>query len=279
MTLISPARVPVTAGTWRWGEGQQFFVEADRLVRTPIATSRRVGVLSLVGGAGASSVAAGVAMLSARRRSSPVLAVDAAGAQYGLGHQLGHRGVDTVTNVETLAADPQSFAEASFPLARSGSLHYLGLGHPHSASWPADSREWHASVAPIGRFFPVVITDWGRRRDLRAIADIARASHSVCLIAPADRTGLEQVAALVPALRHEPASADVVVVLVDRSGDGAGASRIHLGNLDAPVLRVGFDSALSQGSAPRRRTRAALLQVAAVLIGGTVQAADVGVIR
>lgn len=277
MTIAAGRRVPVTAGAWRWGERQRFFVENDRLIRTPIPTSRRISVFSLVGGAGASTIAAGVATLAARRRASPVLAVDAAGARYGLADRLG-RSEQRLTDMDALNADPQSFADAARALVHEGDLHYLGLGHPDSAAWPSDVGEWQASAGPTGRFFPLVVTDWGRRRDLRAIADITRVSHAVCLVAPADRAGLENAAMLVPALRGEPAAPEVVLVLVDRTGEGAGATRVRLGALDARVLRVPFDPALSEGSAPGRRTRAAMLQVAATLIGGAATAAPAEVV-
>jgi MinD-like ATPase involved in chromosome partitioning or flagellar assembly len=263
---VGAPRFPATAGTWRWGERQSFFVDVDRRLRTPIPTSRRIAVLSLVGGAGSTTVAAGVARLAATRRATPVLAVDAAGARFGLGEQLGRGAEERITATDTIPADPQSFAEATRVLPSDGSLFFLGLGHPASASWAADLDEWHAAVAPVGRFFPLVITDWGRRRDLRAIADIARASHAVCLVAPADRAGLENAAALVPALRRETAAPDVMIALVDRSGEGPGATRLKLGGLDAPVLRIPFDSSVAEGAAPRRRTRLALLEVAAGLV-------------
>ena len=108
--------------------------------------------------------------------------------------------------------------------------------------WPADVAEWREAVAPIGRFFPLVVTDWGRRRELTAVAEIARASHSVCVVAAADRRGLEEAASLVPAMRAEPGAPDVTLVLVDVSDAGASATRVRLGTLDAPVLRVPFDA-------------------------------------
>ncbi len=266
--MTTVVRRPVPAGTWGWADRQRFFVDADRRLRTPIPTSRRVSLISLVGGAGTSTVAAGVARVAAARRGTPVLAVDAAGARWGLAARLGRDGDRRVTEPTDLAPAPQTFAEASSPLQHDGALHYLGLGHPASDSWPSDAREWRSAIAPVGRFFPLVVTDWGRRRDLGAIAEIARSSHAMCVVAPADRAGLENAAALAAAIGREEQPPDTLVVLVDRAGVGAGPTRVHLRGTDAAVRRIRFDPSLAEGAAPRRRTRLALLDVAAALVAG-----------
>ncbi|MGZ0067968.1 hypothetical protein [Microbacterium arborescens] len=262
------ARFPRAAGTWGWGERQSFFVNADRRIRRPIPTTRHIAVLSLVGGAGASTIAAGVATLAARRRGGPVLAVDAAGSRHGLAARLGRPESERVTALDTAGEPPASFADATRDLPRDGTLSYLGLGHPASDSWPSDPSEWRDAVAPIARFFPVVVTDWGRRRDLRVIAEIARSSHAVCLVAPADRDGVENAASLAAAISRDDARPDTEIVLVDRAREGAAATRVKLHGLDTPVSRIRFDAWLAEGSAPRRRTRRSLLELGSVLVGG-----------
>lgn len=262
------AHRPVAAGEWGWAERQRVLVDLDRRVRTPMATSRRISLLSLAGGTGTSTIAASTAAVAARRRGTPVLAVDACGAAEGLAAGLGFAPDQRLTLPDPVRADPQTLAEASHGLPPRDHLRYLGLGHPASASWPASVEEWRASTASIGRFFPLVFTDWGRRRDLRDIADIARASHAVCLVADADRAGLAGATSLVAAIRGESHRPDVVVVLVDRARRGAAATRLRLGESDGRVLRVPFDAALASGSAPSRRTRRAMLAIAAELVEG-----------
>lgn len=268
MIGLSERRVPASAGAWGWGERQRVFVELERRVRTAMPTSRRISLLSLAGGTGTSTVAAGAAAVSAERRGTPVLAVDACGSVAGLGAELGFPPEERLTLPDPVRTEARTLADAVHGLPPRGHLRYLGLGHPASASWPVDVEEWRGATASIGRFFPLVLTDWGRRRDLREIADIARASHAVCLVAEADRAGLAGAAALVSAIRGDAHRPDVTIVLVDRAGHGPAATRLRLGSLDAPVLRIPFDASLASGTAPSRRTRRALLAVAAELVDG-----------
>jgi MinD-like ATPase involved in chromosome partitioning or flagellar assembly len=261
-------RAPLTAGAAGWADRQRLYIDLDRRVRTPLPTSRRVSVLSLAGGTGASSVAAAVAALAAARSGRPVLAVDAHGSTHGLAAKLGWEGGERRTATNALRERARTLSEATSGLTCRGSLHFLGLGHENAAVWPADVVEWRDAVAPIGRFFPLLVTDWGRRRELAALAEIARASHSVCLVAAADRRGLEEAAALVPAMRAQPGAPDVTLALVDVSGAGASATRVRLGSLDAPVLRVPFDPRLASGIGAGRRTRRAWLAIAATVIAG-----------
>lgn len=268
MTAVIARRVPSAAGAWGWAERQRVFVDLERRIRTAMPTSRRISLLSLAGGTGTSTIAAGAAIVAAARRGTPVLAVDACGAADGLAEGLGFGADERLTLPDPVRAEARTLADASHGLPPRGHLRYLGLGHPASSSWPVDVDEWRAATASIGRFFPLVFTDWGRRRDLRDIADIARASHAVCLVANADRAGLAGAASLVSAIRGEAHRPDVVVVLVDRSGNGVAATRLQLGALDAPVLRVPFDPALASGSRSSRRSRRAMLAVAAELVDG-----------
>ncbi|MGC5169304.1 hypothetical protein ACLQ2Q_01490 [Microbacterium sp. DT81.1] len=261
-------RVPLIAGGAGWADRQRVYVDLDRRVRTPLPTSRRVSVLSLAGGTGASSVAAAVAALAAARRARPVLAVDAHGSTHGLAEKLGWGSAERMTAPDAVRERARTFSEATNGLPHRGSLHFLGLGRESAAVWPADVAEWREAVAPIGRFFPLVVTDWGRRRELTAVAEIARASHSVCVVAAADRRGLEEAASLVPAMRVEPGAPDVTLVLVDVSDAGGSATRVRLGPLDAPVLRVPFDARLASGIGAGGRTRRAWLAIAAAVIAG-----------
>ena len=57
-------------------------------------------------------------------------------------------------------------------------------------------------------------------------------------------------------------------MLVDRARRGAAATRLRLGESDGRVLRVPCDAALASGTAPSRRTRRAMLAIAAELVEG-----------
>ncbi|KAB1654841.1 hypothetical protein F8O01_13170 [Pseudoclavibacter chungangensis] len=266
MTTTTEPRTPRRTAAWSPFDRQRVLVDLDDRVRAPLATSRRIAFLALRGGVGTSTLAARTAQLIAYRRDRPLLAVDAAGAARGLSERLGIPADERVTPPSPRRAAARTPDDAAAGLHTRGRIHHLGLGHPDADSWPADPQEWRHATAAIGRFFGVVITDWGRRRDLATIGELARSAHAICLVAPATRVGLEETAALVPALRRLPAPPDVTIALVDRDGRGVGVGRLQLGPLDANVLRIDHDARLARGAHPRRRTTNGWLGLAAELV-------------
>lgn len=226
--------------------------EADGALRRPVSTSRRVAVLGVGGGAGSTTVTGLVAALLARRRGGGVLAVDAARGDADLAAVLGvaepltlDRSLGRTAGVATAAA-----ARDGLPRAASGAS-VLGAGSARGDD-VVTPHGWRAAVDPVGRFFDVVLTDWGARPD-RDLPEVVDAHHTVLLVARADRPHAEAaLAAVGRVLPLVPAGAGVGVVLVDVGG-GAGPTdalaRRALRDLDLPVRvhAVPHDDVLARG--------------------------------
>lgn len=245
--------------------------EADAILRMPMPLSRRISLVSLQGGSGASSAAAYSSSVLATRRSSMVLGVDAAGGPTGL---LWQAGLSDSPRPEAsrrrAAARRASDARDGLPVTPSG-LYTLALGAAPGAQVPAPVLGWVDQVSPIARFFDVVCTDWGVRQPAVDLLAVASLSHVVCLVTRADRSGCERAAAAVPALRQAEQNPRVVLVVVDVDHSGLRCARLIRGQVDAPVLTVPYDRARA-GAAPvgsnalDRRTRLAYLRLTTELM-------------
>jgi len=204
----------------------------------PVATNRRIAVMSLDGGAGTSAVAAGVASALSRTRPAGVLAVSAHRAARGVGWHLGlveqapgrpSRAPLTVEQARALAAP-----SPAGPLVLSA-----GDG---SVSDAVDAGAWWDAAGGLTRFFDVTVTDFGRRPLPDDARHAAERSHAVCLVSHADRYSAELAAHAASRLADGDAPVPVVLCLVDRQGLRA---RV------APLLRSRGAAAITM---PRERT-------------------------
>lgn len=242
---------------------------ADAVLRAPLALSRRVGFVHLRGGAGASTAAAHVASLLARRRTGMVLAVNAAAGER---HVLTQAGVPAPGG--SREADrrlrPGSAADARAGLGVSGSgLYGLDLTRDRLS---AGAGTWFEAVSAIARFYDVVLTDWGvrdRRVDLR---QVAVASHVVCLVARADRYAAEEAAALVPALQEVEDRPRLMLALVDVGRTGGSTAARLARQLAVPVLPIPYEPLRALEEPPPSRGLPAPSRLAAIRLAGTIMA-------
>jgi MinD-like ATPase involved in chromosome partitioning or flagellar assembly len=239
---------------------------ADRVIRAPLALSHRIAFTQLGGGTGASAVAAYIAGILAHRRTGPVLGVNASG---GLRTLLWHAGLTndqadereshggptthrlSVGNQIGRVPDarrlrPSSFADASASLDRSaGGLYALDV-RPVGADIAATEADWATPVAPIARFYDVVCTDWGVRRPELDLGGVAAGSHTVCLVARADRSSLEEAVAVTAALRGLANHPHVVVAAVDLGKTAGRAPEAVRWGEGSVIVRIPFDPARSE---------------------------------
>ena len=227
----------------------QELMAADAALRMPLPLVRRIGVVHLRGGAGASSTAAAVASTLARRRAGHVLAVNASA---GTSHVLRQAGLPhgAVQSDEQSRVSPKRLADAvaGLPRTPSGVFAY-DLQSGGDRDTPVPSTTWFERVTPIARFFDAIVTDWGVRAWQLDLGQVAAASHTVCVVARADRFAAEEAAAVVPALLEHEDRPAVVLVLVD-VGDGRESIVADaVADGPTPVVWMPFDSARG-GSRP-----------------------------
>ena len=254
--------------------------EADRLLRTPLPLSRRVGCVAAAGGSGTSTTAASLANVLAARRTGMVLAVDAGGGASGLGWLAGGSVTRPVEEVEVRRAASErrraarTAVEARAGLPRSGSgAVVLDLTDDHGRVAPVAA--WGREVAPVSRFFDLVVTDWGVRPGADDLAEVAATSHVVLVVARADRHSADAAAALVPQLRGGGSPPQVLLVLVDV---GRTADRLVPGLAARPgteVVTVGHQPARAAAVPPGSRELGARARRDQILLAARVLAAAV----
>ena len=247
---------------------------SDALLRSPLALSRRIGFVQLRGGSGASATAGYVASMLARRRTGMVLGVNASAGEANMLWQAGLTRLIDGASEQHRRSHPSSAtdARAGLPVGGTG-LIALDLARDHLT---ASAGTWFEQVAPIARFYDLVITDWGVRHRQVDLRQVARASHVVCLVARADRYPAEEAAALVPALAEVEDQPRVVVVLVDVGRTAERTPQLLSSQLSVPVLSIPYDPrrAQAQPVASRHlpsRTRLAYARLCAALMAEAVK--------
>lgn len=257
-------------------------VMSDRLLRMPLPLSRRVGFVQLRGGAGASSTAAYVASLLARRRSGMVLGVN---ASTGTSSMLWHAGLPSTAqhypSERRSGARSTSDARDGLPITASG-LYALDLQSIAVTRGSASPATWAEHLDPITRFYDVVATDWGVRPWQVDLGQVAAASHVVCLVARADRFALEEAAAVIPALLAHPDAPRVVVALVDLGRTADRSADLVRRAIGVPVISIPHDRARSSARPIRSQalgaaTRIAYTRLATALLGSGTGSTATGV--
>jgi MinD-like ATPase involved in chromosome partitioning or flagellar assembly len=218
-------------------------IAADTALRMPLPLCRRFGVVHVRGGAGASTTAAAVANTLARRRAGMVLGVNASAGASHLLPLAGLPGSAEQTD-EPSRLSPHRAADAVAGLPRTpGGLYAYDLLAGADRDAPAPSSVWFENVTPISRFFDAVVTDWGVRAWQLDLGQVAAASHTVCIVARADRHAAEEAASVIPAmLDHEDRPA-VVLALVDVGGGGERVTADIVADAGAPVVWIPYDAA------------------------------------
>merc|ERR1711969_165027 len=229
VTRLSPLPAALFGGAARW---RPLLPQWQREISTPLSTARRIGVISLGAGAGATTLTRHLVRIVAAARGDRVLAVDAAEDGALAAHWRLHPD-------RARTAPPRTSAEATAHLARvlEGAR---GLAPAAAATDPVGA--WLDEAAPISRFFDAVVTDFGRRHPATDLEPCAALGDTVLLVADADRASAEGAVSLGPGLSALPESPRVVVPL---------------------------DGDLTRDAAPRRfATRVALLGLGADLMAG-----------
>lgn len=233
----------------------------DSAMRSPVSTSRRITFLAADGGTGTTTLTSTVALALARRRTGPVLALDAAGGPSALRTRLGVGDAPALDDV-AYGAPVRSLADARAVTreARPG-LHLAG-----ASDWPPHSSVWTDAAAALGRFFEVVVTDAGRRTPDDA-AQLAAESHVTAVVARTDAGAFVAGSALADSLRGKLPGVQVVLVLVGVApGEPPFVHSARPGALSVPHDHAAARSLGTPLPQLDARTRAAVAQTAAHLL-------------
>jgi len=255
----------------------------DAAVRAAVTTSRRLALVSLHGGTGTTTTSAAVAATTAHRRAGRVLAVDVAAGPAGLAARLGVPPEARRPRPSSVRGTARTSWEATDGLpVVADDLVVLGLGRAHTPDVAADSRDWDTEVAPIARFFEVVVADWGRREPATDLGAVCADAHAVVLVCRSDRASVEEAASYVDALRTSGRRPAVVVASVDLDRVGRAAADLVAAREGTTIVSLPWDAAATgpDGSSGRELTassRSAHTALAAALMTGALRDPDTAV--
>lgn len=174
----------------------------DDAIRAPLPLSTPVGLVGATSDAPAALVGGLLAATLAARRPHRVLAVSTGRQQRGLAW---HAGVTT-------AAVPTADGVSRRASAATGEEATDGLAEGRAGLWAidlgSDHEAWWSAVAPIGRFFDFVVTDWGTSD----VAEPLRATSAVIVIVTTARLDALQRAVDLRAHLAAPSVSPLVVV-------------------------------------------------------------------
>lgn len=270
----------------------------DEAVRAPLALSTRVGVVGVAGGSGCSTVGGLLASVLSSRRDQRVLLVNASRtARSALWHAgLTTPAPSTPADETARRAARRSDAATAGLVQTLGGLYCLDLAAPVPAAdgagsgsdgagsaveadagvRPADDSRWWEAVAPAGRFFDFVVTDWGVR-DASTVGRVLSASTAVVVTTPADRTSLQRAVDL--ARTVEEAGVQVLLAVDDVRRERTAALGEMLRLLPVPAVALPYDRA--HGAARpvgshrlRASTTLAALRLAAAVVDVAGRRAD-----
>jgi len=270
----------------------------DEAVRAPLALSTRVGVVGVSGGSGCSTVGGLLASVLSSRRDQRILLVNASRtARSALWHAgLTTPAPSTPADETARRAARRSDAATAGLVQTLGGLYCLDLAAPVPAAdgagsgsdgegsageagaavRPADDSRWWEAVAPAGRFFDFVVTDWGVR-DASTVGRVLSASTAVVVTTPADRTSLQRAVDL--ARTVEEAGVQVLLAVDDVRRERTAALGEMLRLLPLPAVALPYDRA--HGAARpvgshrlRASTTLAALRLAAAVVDVAGRRAD-----
>lgn len=270
----------------------------DEAVRAPLALSTRVGVVGVAGGSGCSTVGGLLASVLSSRRDQRILLVNASRTARSA---LWHAGLTTPAPStpadETARRAARRSDTATVGLVQTlGGLYCLDLAAPvppadgtgsgsdsagspggaEAGVRPADDSRWWEAVAPAGRFFDFVVTDWGVR-DASTVGRVLSASTAVVVTTPADRTSLQRAVDLARSV--EEAGVQVLLAVDDVRRERTAALGEMLRLLPVHAVALPYDRA--HGAARpvgshrlRASTTLAALRLAAAVVDVAGRRAD-----
>ncbi|EMY32295.1 hypothetical protein D477_020893 [Arthrobacter crystallopoietes BAB-32] len=240
------------AGLFRSDDYSQRLIAAAAGAQDPVATGRRIAVISSRGGAGKTTTTAALALVFAAMRQDAVAAVD---NDPGLGSLPLRLGLDTAPALDAVASAvvdkaPATRDELAAQLAAAeANLFATGarLWHPR-ADYPALDR----ALTSISRYFPITLLDCPTGISHPDSVWAVKAAHAVVLVVPATVAGTQDALSYQQAWQQDPATRQLPLLAVVTATDADApldpvheAVRLSRDGLDAMTLP--YDRHLASG--------------------------------
>ncbi|MCE3553045.1 MinD/ParA family protein [Pseudonocardia sp. RS11V-5] len=226
----------------------------DRLarVRSHLAGTHRVGVTSLKGGVGKTTVTACLGLALAEHRGDRILALDANPDAGTLADRLTGHSDRTVRDLLDDLAAVDSWTAVSRYTSLAGRLQVLASEQDPAAGEAFTRDEYLRADAALARYFSVMLTDSGTGMVHSAMAGTLDVADSLVVVGAPTVDGAGRASKTLDWLvahGHGRLVADAVVVLVGRAGReiDAPALREHFAGRCRAVVEVPHDPHLATG--------------------------------
>jgi MinD-like ATPase involved in chromosome partitioning or flagellar assembly len=240
-------------------------------VEAPITTGRRIVVVGVAGGVGATTVAALSAKLLGSIRQEAVMAIDATDET---GRLLRYAGADedaflSAASLKLRSQPVRTLPDVVEPAASCGNQVYaLGRSEvPAAADTSIGASEWTDLSSIISRFVAVTVVDAGASPRSRQTAALLGTAHTIVVVAPDTDFGAVRAAAVRAVLSDSHPQTPVVTVHTR-------INRQINGREDAAGMP--FDRHLAAGGAIRLSQLGARTRIAATEIAGSALSAANG---
>ncbi|MET1034480.1 MAG: hypothetical protein ABWX68_04505 [Arthrobacter sp.] len=244
--------------------------------QAPVATGRRIAVVSTRGGAGKTTAAALLGRLFSAVRPDTIAVLDLDPGHGSLGLRLG---TDAAPAIDDLVGRATG---GTLPTASelSGMLGHaapnlLATG-PRARERPAGAAALREACSAVSRYFPVTLLDCPTGFEAPATQAALADCHAAVFVVPATLSGLDDALAQLARWRRDPRLAPIPLVVVVMQQDrasalGAPQQAARLARLGFDAYAVGYDRHLAAGAdvalpllAPRHRVAVATIAAKAL---------------
>jgi MinD-like ATPase involved in chromosome partitioning or flagellar assembly len=236
------------------GADEQAQREQVRRIRRPLGSAHQIGVTSINGGVGKTTVAACVGLVLAEHRGDRVVTLDASPNAGTLADRLTGDTSMTVRDMLREIDSLGSLTDVSRYTSLAGRLQVLASEQDPAMSEGLDRAEYERVCEVLRRFYNVVITDSGSGLVHSAVGGTLALADSLVIVGSPTADGASRANKTLDWLLvrgHAERVADAVLVLTcDRSGKNIDTARVrrHFEARCRVVVEVPFDPHLATGA-------------------------------
>lgn len=243
--LRSAARVVVTDSF------PNAYAKAIDTCQQPVTTGRRIGIISPVGGAGKSTLAAAMALLLAHSRIDHIAAVDLAGRPSGLTQRLpAETSPPGVRELSQVAARRSAITldDLRSNSAQLGeTLHRVNLSDDDAALDPASVSGVYQVLSHTAAVSLIELPELSPELGVGPI----RSLHSLIVTVPPSPAAAENTASLLKALKKHAPELPVLAVLTDTYRSRSADRRLTLRTLNKYMEEAGYQGRIYELGADR----------------------------
>jgi MinD-like ATPase involved in chromosome partitioning or flagellar assembly len=236
------------------GPDEHAYREQVRRIRRPLGSAHQIGVTSINGGVGKTTVAACVGLVLAEHRGDRVVALDASPNAGTLADRLTGDTSTTVRDMLGKIESLSSLADVSRFTSLAGRLQVLASEQDPAMSEGLDRAEYERVCEVLRRFYNVVITDSGSGLVHSAVGGTLALADSLVIVGSPTADGASRANKTLDWLivrgHAERVAGAVLVLTCDRASKHIDTERVrrHFESRCRAVVEVPYDPHLAVGA-------------------------------